>query len=66
MKQIDNVMADDLDTGDVIKVDAGLVTVVRRQEDYIDSDDDYVVVLCDDGEDYPFLWDSRVDLYGYI
>lgn len=65
MTVIDTVMADNLDTDDVIRVESGLVTVVRRQEDYVDSNDDYVVILADDGEDYAFSWDQQVDLYGY-
>lgn len=65
MKEIDVVLADDLGPGDTVKVYSGLVTVVKRLEDELMEDTDYIRVLCDDDEEYAFVWDSQVTLYGY-
>ena len=45
--------------------DSGLVTVVKRLEDESLEENDFIRVLGDDDEEYAFIWDSLVTLYGY-
>lgn len=63
--EIDSVLADDLGPNDMVRVASGLVTIVKRLDDYSDENADYIRVLADDGEEYVFKWDEKVTLYGY-
>jgi hypothetical protein len=63
--EIDSVLADDLGPNDMVRVASGLVTIVKRLEDELDENADYIRVLADDGEEYVFKWDEMVSLYGY-
>lgn len=60
MTEIDRVIADDLEAGDVIMVGATHLEVIER----LDDDGDLIMVRCDDDDEYPFVWDSMVTLYG--
>lgn len=64
-REIDAVLADDLAPGDSFMADSGLVTVVKRLEDESLEENDFIRVLGDDDEEYAFIWDSLVTLYGY-
>lgn len=62
-KKIDTVNAEDLITGDIIKVpDYGFVNVVT-----VTSDDALVYVYTDADitEPFTYAWDDRIALYGY-
>ena len=60
MTEIDRVIADDLQAGDVIKVGATHLEVIERLPD----DGDVIVVRTDDDEPVEFQWDAMVTLYG--
>lgn len=60
MTEIDRVIADDLETGDVIMVGVTHLEVIERLED----DDDYIVVRTDNDEEVSMAWDTMVTLYG--
>jgi len=60
MTQIDLVIADDLQAGDVIMVGDTHLEVIAR----LDDDGDFIVVRTDDDEEIPLVWDTLVALYG--
>ena len=67
MEEIDVVLADDLQPGDIIKIDGQFLAVKNTEED-----DDFVNVFfeeeIDTDEEYGarFAWDSKVELYSAI
>jgi hypothetical protein len=61
-KEIDYVVADDLQAGDLIQVGGRFHTVTHTE-----TVDDQVKVFTDEFIDYPvvYTWDHMVTLYGY-
>lgn len=61
-KEIDRVLADDLQPGDLIKQDDVLMAVVR-----VEGDDGFVYLYTDDDIEEPvqYAWDDFVTIYGY-
>lgn len=61
-KEIDRVLADDLQPGDLIKQDGVLMAIVRTE-----GDDGFVYLYTDDDIEEPvqYAWDDFVTIYGY-